>query len=102
MTEQEIEQAIISKGLTAPRLSPNKIDALIKCTQYWRVPNTTTTVCAMTLQNNFVIIGKSASASMTNFDEELGKQIAYQDAREQIWQYAGYELRSELYKLGQS
>ena len=102
MTEQEIEQAIIAKGLTAPRLSPDKIDSLIKYVEYWRVPNTTTTVCAMVLQNNYVVIGKSASVSMANFNEELGRQIAYRDAREQIWALEGYNLRNELYKMGES
>lgn len=102
MTEEEVEQAIQDKGLTAPRLTPTQIDEQIKNKEFWRVPNTTTTVCALTLQNNFVIIGKSASVSFKNFDQELGEEIAFNDAREQIWQYAGYALRNELYNLGKN
>ena len=97
MTEEEVEIAIQAKGLTAPRLTPEDVDNAIKYAMYWRVPNTTTTVCAMTLQNNYVLIGKSASVSMANFNQEMGEQIAYQNAREQIWAVLGYSLRDKLY-----
>lgn len=63
MSELELEAMIQERGLTAPRLTPEKIDNQIKYVEYWRVPNTTSTVCAMVLQNNFVVIGKSAAAS---------------------------------------
>ena len=93
MTEQEIEQEIQDKNLNAPRLTPDNIDSTIKNTEYFRVTNTTTTVCAMTLKNNYVVIGKSAAVSMENFDEELGKKIAFGDARDQIWALEGYYMK---------
>lgn len=102
MSEPDIEQAIQDKGLNAPRLTPADIDAAIKYCEYWVVPNTTTTVCAMVLQNNFVLIGSSAAASMANFDEEIGKKIAYTNAREQIWALEGYLLKTKLYVQGLS
>jgi hypothetical protein len=98
LDETQLENEIQSKGLNAPRLTPDDIDACIKYTEYWVVPNTTSTVCAMVLQNNFVVIGKSAAASMVNFDEEIGKKIAYDNAREQIWQLEGYLLKDKLFK----
>lgn len=98
LSEKDIEQEIQAKGLNAPRLTPDLIDATIKYAEYWRVPNTTSTVCALVLQNNYVVIGKSAAASMTNFDEELGKKIAYDDAREQIWALEGYLLKQKLFE----
>jgi len=98
LDETLLENEIQSKGLNAPRLTPDHIDSCIKYTEYWVVPNTTSTVCAMVLQNNFVVIGKSAAASMTNFDEEIGKKIAYDDARNQIWMLEGYLLKDKLFK----
>lgn len=98
LDEKAIEKEIQDKGLNAPRLTPDHIDSCIKYVEYWQVPNTTTTVCAMILQNNYVIIGKSAAASMANFDEDLGRKIAYDDAREQIWALEGYLLKETLYK----
>lgn len=98
--EHDIEKQIQEKNLKAPRLTPADIDAQIKYCEYWVVPNTTTTVCAMILQNNFVVTAMSAAASMANFDKAIGEQIAYQNAREQIWQLAGYMLKQKLYEQG--
>lgn len=98
LSEKEIEQEIQDKGLTAPRLTPDLIDATIKYAEYWRVPNTTVTVCAVILQNNYVVVGKSAAASMANFDEELGRKIAFDNAREQIWALEGYLLKQKLFE----
>lgn len=97
MTEIEVEEAIKAKGLVAPRITPELVNEQIKITQFWRVPNSTVTVCALTMQNNFVLVGKSAAASFANFDEEIGKSLALADAREQIWSHLGYKLRDDLY-----
>lgn len=98
LDESLIEQEIQEKNLTAPRLTPDHIDACVKYCEYWQVPNTTVTVCAMVLMNNYVVVGKSAAASMENFDEELGRKIAYDNAREQIWALEGYLLKQILFE----
>ena len=98
--EAEIERQIQDKGLNAPRLSPADIDSLLGDAQYHVVPGTTVTVCAITLLNGFVVVGTSAAASPANFDEDIGRQIAYRNAREQVWALAGYALRDKLAKLG--
>jgi hypothetical protein len=98
MTEQDLEESIQAKGLTAPRLTPALIDATIVYAEYFRVPNTTCTICALILKNRYVVVGKSAAISMENFDEEIGKQVAYSDAREQIWALEGYALKDSLSK----
>jgi len=96
MSETEIEQEIQAKGLTAPRLCPADIDAEIVSEMYHVFEGTTTTVCCLTLQNGYNVIGTSAAASLENFDEEIGKKLARERAREQIWSLAGYELKSLL------
>lgn len=100
LNETKLEEEIQAKGLNAPRLNPDHIDSCIKYCEYWVVPNTTTTVCAMILQNGFTIIGKSAAASIDNFDKEIGQKIAYDNAREQIWALEGYLLRNTLFMAG--
>ena len=97
-TEQEVEQEIQDKGLTAPRLTPQLIDDTISFTQYFRVDNTTVTICAMVLKNGFTVVGESAAVSMANFDEELGKKIARDNARDKIWALEGYLLKDKLCK----
>lgn len=56
------------------------------------------TICVLVLKNGFTIIGKSAPASAENFDADLGRKLAYDDAVKQIWPLMGYELRERLYK----
>jgi len=96
--EQAIEAEIQRKGLTAPRLTPALIDAAITAEDYHVFPGTTLTVCALTLRNGFMVTGESASASPQNFDEELGRKIARDNARNKIWAFEGYLLREFLHQ----
>ena len=98
--EQQLEQEIQSKGLDAPRLTPALIDATIVHEEYFRVTNTTCTICSLVLQNGYVVVGKSAAVSMANFDEEIGRKVARDDAREQIWALEGYLLKERLKSNG--
>lgn len=94
--EQAIEKEIQAKGLNAPRLNPAHIDATIKSEAYHVFPGTTMTVCMLVLQNGFSVIGESAAASPENFDEQIGRKIARDNARNKIWMLEGYLLRSKL------
>lgn len=96
MNEQQVESTIQAKGLTAPRLTPDLIDATIKGEQYHVFEGTCLTVCCLTLQNGYTVTGESACASPQNFNAELGQQIAKQNAREKIWALEGYLLREKL------
>lgn len=94
--EQAIEQEIQAKGLTAPRLTPADIEATIVGEQYHVFSGTTLTVCCLHLRNGFTVTGESAAASPKNFDEELGRKIARDNARNKIWALEGYLLRDRL------
>lgn len=54
------------------------------------------TICILVMQNGFTVIGKSAPASPENFNAELGKRFAYEDAIRQLWPLMGYALRDKL------
>ena len=111
--EQQIEQEIQSKNLNAPRLTPADIDSKIKAVEYILprdvckrdngvevfdapLPLQTLTFCILTLENGFTVTGESACASPENFDAEIGKKIAYDNAREKIWLLEGYLLKEKL------
>jgi hypothetical protein len=96
--EQAIETEIQSKGLNAPRLNPQMIDATIVSEQYYVFPGTTLTVCCLTLRNGFQVLGESAAASPKNFDAEIGRKIARDNARNKIWALEGYLLRQRLWE----
>ena len=59
------------------------------------------TICLLVLRNGFTIIGKSAPADPRNFDEQLGRKLAHEDAVRQVWPLMGYELRERLYRQEQ-
>ena len=67
-----------------------RIDQRIDTVSYQRVPGTTTTVCTTKLVNGFVLLGQSACIHANNFDEQVGKDIAYKKARDKIWELEGY------------
>ena len=95
-TEQQIEAEIQAKGLNAPRLTPELIDAAITSEQYHVFPGTTLTVCALTLRNGYIVTGESAAASPSNFNQEIGRKISRDNARNKIWALEGYLLRENL------
>lgn len=115
MNDQSIEQQIQAKGLTAPRITPEDIEANIAECHYFTAgegvagatgvypngghpgqPLALLTFCVLVLNNDFTVTGESACASPENFDAELGRKIARQNAVAKIWPLMGYELRSNL------
>lgn len=96
MTEQAIEKEIQEKNLNAPRLTPDLIDATIKDEDYHVFEKTCLTVCCLTLQNGFTVTGESACASPENYNEEISRKIARENARNKIWMLEGYLLKQKL------
>lgn len=95
--EQEIEKKINEKGLNAPRLNPDKIDEVIMSKTFTVLPSGKCMICELTLLNGFTVRGESASVSKENFDEEIGRDISYKDARNKVWQLEGYLLQEKMY-----
>lgn len=100
--EQEIENKINEKGLNAPRLSPEKIEDKIASFSFQILPSGKSIVCEISLVNGFTVRGDSAVVSKENFNEEIGKEIAYDNARKKIWELEAYLLQEELYKKDNS
>lgn len=73
----------------------------IKDVQYIVLPNTTVTICNITLENGFSVRGESACVDPAMFNEAIGKQIAYDNAFDKIWQLEGYLLKEKLFQESQ-
>ena len=114
MNDQTIEQEIQAKGLTAPRVTPADIEANIVDSNYFTAadgirganelecergnPLTLLTFCVLVLKNGFTVTGESACASPENFDADLGRKIARQNAVAKIWPLLGFSLKQKLHE----
>ncbi len=120
-----IEQEIQAKGKTAPRVTPADIEANIASEHYFTAAEgvagesslrhrmvvvgdtqppaalSLLSFCVLVLRNGFTVTGESACASPENFDAEIGRKIARQNAVQKIWPLMGYQLREELFQSTQ-
>lgn len=95
-TDETIETKIQAKNLTAPRVTPDHIEDCITNEVYYVFPGTTVTICLLYLRNGFSVTGESACASLQNFDQEIGRDIARNNAKQKIWALEGYLLKERL------
>ena len=58
------------------------------------------TFCVLVLRNGFTVTGESACASPENFNADIVRRIARENAVNKIWPLMGYELRSKLAQGG--
>jgi hypothetical protein len=100
LSTEEAKAVIATK--TAPRVTEEHIKAKMRSVCYERpfAEHPQLTLCAITMDNGFVVIGKSAPASPENFDQEVGRRYAFDDAFKQLWQFEGYLLREKLQEQG--
>lgn len=98
LTDEEVEQEIQDKGLTAPRVTPDMVEDTIVAAEYLypTIGDGTLTICVLLLSNGFTVTGESACVDPANFDADLGRRIAREDAKNTIWALEGYLLKSKL------
>ena len=117
--DASVEQDIVAKGLTAPRITLTDIEANIAGAYYFTANDGLAgahfkrrghlqgmgdahdelrllTFCVLVLHNGFTVTGESACASPENFDAEIGRKVARANAVNKIWPLMGYELKNRL------
>jgi hypothetical protein len=99
MAEEAKQLAAVAES-NGNRVTPDSINAKIKETTSYRLPDTTITVAVITLENGFTVTGESACADPANFDAELGKKIAVENAYAKIWPLEGYLLKEKMFREG--
>jgi len=115
-SDNAIEREIQAKGKTAPRVTPADLQANIVSAVYFTAAQgdqqaqedahegraavlnslKLLTFCVLVLRNGFTVTGESACASPENFDAEIGRKIARQNAEQKIWPLIGYALKEQL------
>ena len=82
------------------RVTVTDMQAKVKSSTYTRLPDSTTTVCQITLVNGYTLIGTSACVDPANFNQALGEQYAYEKAFNQLWDLEGYLLKQRRFEAG--
>lgn len=60
---------------------------------YWQPEGTTLTVCALTLHSGIVVTGDSGCLNQSDFDAEIGKKNAREEAIHKLWFAEGYHRK---------
>lgn len=115
MTQDTIQDLIVAKGKTAPRITPADVEAAIAGEHYFTAsqgvigargtvtfgsPLMLLTFCVLELENGFTVTGESSCVSPENFDAEIGRKVARQNAINKVWPLLGYALREQLHNEG--
>ena len=112
-----LEREIQAKASAAPRVTPADIEAEIASEHYFTAadgvigesghdfdarhvaaPLKLLTFCVLVLRNGFTVTGESACASPENFDAEIGRRIARENAVAKLWTLLGFSLRQRLHE----
>lgn len=112
-TDQQIEQEIQAKGLTAPRVTPADIEANIASEHFFTAAEGVDmadagmtdaampaslkllTSCVLVLRNGFTVTGESFCANPERFNAEVGRLEARANAVQKIYPLMVYELRTK-------
>ena len=54
------------------------------------------TFCVLVLRNGFTVTGESACASPENFNAEIGRHVARENAVAKVWPLMGYALKERM------
>lgn len=94
-----IEKEIQLRGADSSRITMDMVNSAILNEDYYVFPNSNCTVVCITLLNGFTVTGEAACVSRDNFDEEVGRSLAKNNARTKIWAFEAYLLKQRLFEL---
>lgn len=96
MNSLEVSNAAAAEVSVAPRVTLDDIENRIADVTYFQ--HGLLTICVLTLENGYTVTGESACADPANYNEELGKRFAREQAVRKVWPLEGYLLRQRLYE----
>lgn len=99
MTELLNEEQLDAKleESPAPRVTKEFIEEQISYTVY-QLAFKTVTICNIALKNGFSVRGESACVNPENYNEQIGKTIAYKNAFDKLWAFYGFMLAEDQFR----
>ncbi len=74
------------------------IKAKIKGETYLVLPDGRSTLCILDLENGYSVKGLAACVDAAEFDRDIGRKFAFEDAVRQIWPLEGYLLAEQIFR----
>lgn len=122
LNDQQVEDEIQAKGLTAPRVTIEEVKQAIAAEYYFTALQGARmegldyldkmgqvqqppplhlalgllTFCVLILDNGIKVVGDASCVSAENYDERLGRKIARDNAVSKVWQLLGMRLADKL------
>ena len=97
ITKEDIEAQIVSEHYFTARDGVEAYDQRNNQGQTsYHISLGLLTFCVLVLRNGFTVTGESACVSPENFDAEIGRNVARDNAIEKMWPLLGYELKTKL------
>jgi hypothetical protein len=88
--------------MSAMKLTIEHLESMIAREQFHVFEGTTMTVCCLTLENGFAVVGESACILPEDFNEAYGREIARLNALNKVWQLEGYRVKSTTNQRNQA
>ena len=90
----------LAAALPERKLTKEFLESEIDKTEYNRLGGTITH-CTITTKSGFTFTGESACVDPNNFNQEIGEQVAYDNAFEKMWMPYGFWLHKTLAEYDQ-
>jgi uncharacterized 2Fe-2S/4Fe-4S cluster protein (DUF4445 family) len=100
-TPEELINSLLESRCNQLRVTRQMIDDLIASSQtqehiFWGKE----LLVSYQLECGFTVTGRAACIDPDNFDIEIGRLVAEENAKTQLWQLEGYRLNWDLYTRG--
>lgn len=80
------------------KVTREQIEGRIVDQQFMVLPNTTVTICHLTLDNGYSVRGESACVDKRVFNMATGESLAYDDAIRKLWPLFGFLLAEQIFQ----
>ena len=93
ISNDELDKRLANRP--APSVTLDLIKSKVRSCDY--VESGVLTIAVVSLENGYTVTGQSACADPANYDPEIGRKIAFDNALKEVWPLEGYLLRQRLH-----
>lgn len=98
MSAKEQNAVLEAMGATELAVTPEIVDSMIKDVDYLLHPCKSVMSCTIRLHNGFRLFGMNTVLDASKFDIKRGEENSFNDARNQVFQFAAYQLAEDHFR----